>query len=106
MRQQLSPLRQSNRLTRIRVQDSTVSKHTRKVQAVKTLELSAGAMAALEELQVLHWPVDVIAEVATTAEQWARAHDELLVLAPHIYLMANHYVNTHGDPGQRQRPAS
>jgi hypothetical protein len=43
-------------------------------------------------LQALHQPADALAEVVTTAEQWARGHEELLVLAPHIYLMANHYV--------------
>jgi hypothetical protein len=68
---------------------------------MKTLDLSAGAVTALEELRALHWPADAIAEVATTAEQWARAHEELLVLAPHIYLMANHYVLRYGDPAQR-----
>jgi hypothetical protein len=71
---------------------------------MKTLELSAGAVAALEELRELYWPAEAIAEVATKAEQWAHAHKELLVLAPHIYLIANDYVNQHGDPGQR--PAS
>jgi hypothetical protein len=57
-------------------------------------------------LPALQWPAEVLAEVATTAEQWARAHEELLVLAPHLYLMADHYFNAHGDPAHRQRSAS
>jgi hypothetical protein len=32
---------------------------------------------------------------ATTAKQWTCAHDDLLVLAPYVYLVANHDMNVH-----------
>jgi hypothetical protein len=74
------------------------------MKMMKTLDLSAGALATLEELQALHWPDEALAEVAAITERWARAHEELLVLVPHIHLMAHHYVNCHGDPAQHRAP--